>query len=85
MLYTPVIPVLMRLRQEDDEFKASLGYTQHPIKIQLAARGSNLKTTRNHLKYFLAGRVAQAVEHLPSKCEAQSSNSITPKSEDYKY
>jgi hypothetical protein len=29
---------------------------------------------------FIAGRVAQVVEHLPSKCEAPSSNPVlTPK------
>jgi hypothetical protein len=27
---TPIIPALGRLRQEDHEFKASLGYTQKP-------------------------------------------------------
>jgi hypothetical protein len=58
--------VLSRLRQENYELEANLGYI---------ARYS-LKTR----KLYRAGSVAQAIERLHSKCEALSSNPSSPPS-----
>jgi hypothetical protein len=63
---TPVIPVLRKLRQEDCEFQASLGYI---VKTLL----------KNENSIYRVGGVAQVVEPLPGYHEALSSNPSTVK------
>jgi hypothetical protein len=43
--YTPEIPELWRLRQEDYEFKASMDYVRTPIPSRHKALSSNPRTT----------------------------------------
>jgi hypothetical protein len=63
--YMPVIPALERWRQEDQPGLHSETLTQ---KSFLSGEGPGFK-----LQYW-AGGVAQAVEHLPSKCKVLHSN-----------
>jgi hypothetical protein len=59
----PVIPALRRWRQEDQQFKASRGYTASPY-------------LKNKTR---AGGMAKVVEHLPCTNESLSSDPSTIK------
>jgi hypothetical protein len=66
-----IIPALGRLKQEDEEFEASLNYMVRAY-LKQTNKQNNFKSPNRE-----AGDVAQAVEYLPRKCKALSSNPST--------